>query len=215
MSGKTNLRAAIVKQFGRPTGTLGRLVGFIMKVRPSNRQRNLRTVETLDVQPDDHVLEIGFGPGLAIQRAAELAIRGRVVGVDHSEVMLKQASRRNAQAIAMGRVELHLGAAEALPPFQGLFDKAFAVNVFMFWADPLAVLGEIRDALKPGGTLAVTFQPRNRAAKNADTREGAERIAKVFREAGFQRVRVEILEMPPVDAACVLGHREPELEDLP
>lgn len=67
-----------------------------MATRPSNLERNMRTLALVDIQPDDRVLEIGFGPGIAIERAAELARRGKVIGVDHSELMLRQASRRNA-----------------------------------------------------------------------------------------------------------------------
>src|SRR5438132_3059627 len=92
---KLNVRSALVRQFSRPTGVLGRLVGLIMATRPSNLERNMRTVAQVDIQPDDRILEIGFGPGIAIERAAELATRGKVIGVDHSALMLRQASRRN------------------------------------------------------------------------------------------------------------------------
>ena len=96
------MRNAFVRQFSRPTGLFGRLAGLIMATRPSNLERNMRTLALADIQPDDRVLEIGFGPGIAIERAAELAKRGKVIGVDHSELMLRQASRRNAIAIAGG-----------------------------------------------------------------------------------------------------------------
>ena len=101
----------LVQQFGKPSGPLGVLAGLIMSVRPSsNRVRNLRTLEGLDIQPADSVLEVGFGPGLAVARAAELASAGKVVGIlDDSELMLRHARRRNAAAIRAGRVERGLG----------------------------------------------------------------------------------------------------------
>ncbi len=74
------VRSALVRQFGKPSGLLGTIAGLIMRVRPSNRERSLRTLALLDIQPADHVLEVGFGPGLAVARAAELASRGKVVG---------------------------------------------------------------------------------------------------------------------------------------
>jgi SAM-dependent methyltransferase len=99
--------AAIVRQFGHPQGAGGRVAGWVLAHRPSNRQRNSWAVSLLDVQPTDRILEIGFGPGLAI---AELSRRigdsGHVYGVDHSDVMLQTATRRNASAIAAGRVTL-------------------------------------------------------------------------------------------------------------
>lgn len=205
----STMRSAIVEQFGRPSGPLGLVVGLIMRLRPSNRLRNQRTVELLDIRPDDRVLEVGFGPGLAVERAAELASAGTVVGVDHSEAMLRLASRRNAEAIRAGRVELLLGSASALPRFDGPFDKVLAVNVFMFWKDPVAVLTGLSQVMKPGGVIAITLQPRNRGATADDTRAAGERIAAALRAAGFTVVRTEILEMAPVSAACVLGRAGP------
>lgn len=199
------LREAIVRQFGRPTGFVGRLAGLVMATRPSNRERNRRTVELLDIRPDDRVLEIGYGPGLAIQWAAERAVRGKVVGVDHSAVMRRVAARRNARAVAAGRVELHVAPLDAMPPFGAPFDKVLAVNVYPFWSDPVTALVRLASVMRPGGTIALTFQPRSRGATNEDTRRGAERIAESLRTAGFLDVRTEGLPMRPVDAVCVLG----------
>lgn len=84
-------------------------------------------------------------------------------------------------------------------------DKVFAVNVYMFWDDPVTILRSLRDVMKPGGAIALTFQPRRRGATGDDTRAGAERVATSLRDAGFENVRTEILDMTPVDAACVLG----------
>lgn len=202
--------SALVQQFGKPSGPLGVLAGLIMRVRRSNRVRNLRTLELLDVRPEDRVLEVGFGPGLAVARAAELALAGKVVGIDHSQLMLRQARRRNVEAIRSGRVELLLSSADALPRFEGRFDKVLAVNVYMFWKDPVSVLSGLRQVMKPGGRIAITLQPRRRGATAGDTRAAGERMGASLRAAGFGEVRTEILEMAPVAAACVLGRASPE-----
>jgi ubiquinone/menaquinone biosynthesis C-methylase UbiE len=201
-----SVKRAIVSQFGKPSGVLGALAGLIMRMRPSNRERNERTVALLDVQPQDHVLEVGFGPGLAVEHCAALATSGKVVGIDHSELMLRQARRRNATAVDAGRVELLLGSVERLPELEIRFDKVLAVNVYMFWSNPAAVLRELRGVMRPGGAIALTLQPRRRGATGADTRAAAERMATSLRDAGFASVRIEILEMKPVAAACVLGY---------
>jgi hypothetical protein len=54
---------AVVGQFVQPRGFAGRLVGWEMAMRRSNRKRNLWAVDLLEVRPTDCVLEIGFDPG--------------------------------------------------------------------------------------------------------------------------------------------------------
>lgn len=201
------MRSAIARQFGNPAGLLGRLAGLVMRVRASNRERTRRTVELLGVRSGDRVLEIGFGPGLGIEAMARLAGEGRVVGLDHSALMVRQATRRNAAAVAAGRVVLLLGSAERPPPLPGPFDKVMGVNVHMFWDDPVAVLRGLGGAIRPGGTIALTFQPRGRGATAERALAGAAGVASALRHAGFEEVRVEILEMAPVDAACVLARK--------
>jgi ubiquinone/menaquinone biosynthesis C-methylase UbiE len=72
-------------------------------------------VSLLDVQPDDRVLGIGFGSGLAILELSRIAHEGRVCGVDHSDLMVRQARRRNADGCRRGVVDLRLGSVDELP----------------------------------------------------------------------------------------------------
>ena len=197
----------VVRQFGCPTGLLGGLAGRIMANRPSNRERSRRTLDLLAIQPSDRVLEIGFGPGIALAWAAELAHSGKVVGIDHSEVMLRQAAKRNAAAIAAGRIQLYLAAVDTMPTFDAPFDKAFAVNVHMFWSDAPAALRRLAAVMRQGGTVALTHQPRGRGATAEETTQAGDRIAADFRVAGFEQVRIELLPMQPLPAVCVLAVR--------
>src|ERR1700742_4359519 len=88
----------VVGQAHHPRGAAGRVTAWEMAHRPSNRQRSRWVVSLLDVQPADRILEIGFGPGLAIAALAR-AGAGHVYGADHSGVMVRAAARRNAAAI--------------------------------------------------------------------------------------------------------------------
>jgi arsenite methyltransferase len=142
----------LAQQFRQPSGLLGRLIGFLFRI---NREGIDWTINLLEIQPTDHVLEIGFGPGHGIQAAASRATQGRVAGVDFSQTMLEQATGRNAVAIDAGLVELCLGDATALLYPENTFHKAFATNVIYFWKDPLAYLRELHRVLKPGGRVAL------------------------------------------------------------
>jgi len=202
---KQKTMRALVAQFHRPHGAGGRAAGWVMAHRGSNRKRNVWAAGLLDVQPADRVLEIGFGPGIAIAELARRATRGRVVGVDHSELMVRQASRRNAAAVRAARVELRLGTAEQLPVFDEPFDKILAVNSLMFWDDPVARLKELRGLLRPGGRIAIAFQPRGPGSTDETAARAGEVIAGHFAGAGLTDVRVEKLALKPTAVVCVLG----------
>jgi len=126
----------LVRQFGHPRGLPGRVVGGVMAHRSSNRRRNLWAVSLLDVQAADRVLEVGFGPGVAIDELARLAHHGAVYGIDHSDVMVRQATKRNRAAVRAGLVDLRLGSVDDLPAFAEPLDKILAVNSVGFWPGP-------------------------------------------------------------------------------
>jgi SAM-dependent methyltransferase len=211
VSAMQRLRWWLVGQFGRPRGLIGHLAGWVMARRPSNRQRNLWVVSLLNVQPTDRVLEIGFGPGIAIQELSRLASAGRVCGVDHSAVMVHQASKRNADAISAGRVDLRRASAEDLPYFEDRFDTILAVNSMGFWPDIARTLRQLRARLRPGGQIAIASQPRSPGASSETSRRAAQEIRSPLEAAGFSRLRVETLDLdPPV--VCVLGVNDEHAE---
>ena len=87
MTVKRAVIAAVVGQFGHPRGAAGSVAGWVMAHRRPNRQCNRRVVSLLGVQPTDRVLEIGFGPGLAVAGLSRrVGGSGHVYGIDHSEV---------------------------------------------------------------------------------------------------------------------------------
>jgi ubiquinone/menaquinone biosynthesis C-methylase UbiE len=175
-----------------------------MAHRASNRRRNAWAVSLLDVQRDDRVLEIGFGPGIAIRELSARAPEGCVCGLDHSAVMVKQAARRNAEAVLRGQVDLRLGSAESLPAFEAPFDKILAVNVSLFWDRPVERLGNLRRVLRIGGRIAIAFQPRGPGATDDVAMAIGQGLVGALRDAGFSHVRLETLKLKPV-VVCALG----------
>ena len=196
----------VIGQAHRPRGAAGRVTAWEMAHRPSNRQRNRWVISLLDVQPDDRVLEIGFGPGLAIAHLAR-AGAGHVYGIDHSEVMLRRASKRNAAAIRAGRVTLINASADQLPPaLAGPFDVILAVNSLGFWPAPAERLAGLRERLAVGGRIAVVSQPRCPGATASTSRSAAGEIENLLRGAGFTHLGTQTLPLnPPV--VCILAAR--------
>lgn len=193
-----------MRQAHHPQGIAGRAVGWMFAHRPSNRRRNIWAVSLLDVRPTDRVLEIGFGPGVAIAELAGRATQGQVFGVDHSQAMVRQAARRNAAAVRARRVHLTHASVEQLPGFGDPLDAVLAVNSVGFWPDPVERLRELRRLLRPAGRIALVSQPRCPGATRDTTARAAQELQDLLTQAGFVRLRVETLELdPPV--ACVLA----------
>ena len=194
----------VIGQAHHPRGAAGRVTAWEMAHRPSNRQRSGWVVSLLGVQPADQVLEIGYGPGLAVAELVR-AGAGHVYGIDHSGVMLRQASRRNAAAIRAGRVTLINAPADQLPPaVDGPFDAILAVNSLGFWPAPAERLAELRRRLAPGGRIAIASQPRCPGATSDTSRGAAREIEDLLRDAGFVRMSTQTLPLsPPV--VCVLA----------
>ncbi len=188
--------------FAHPRGLAGRLGGLIM-ARLSGA-RNAWIISLLDVQPEDRVLEVGSGPGAAIQVLADLARNGTVVGIDSSPLMLRQATRRNVRAVRAGRVQLRQGSALALPFEDASFDKALTINSVQIWPDSFAGIKELQRVLKPGGLINVALQPVW-AKADAEVRSIGDDLVELLQRAGFQQTRLEFKPMKPMACVCALG----------
>jgi ubiquinone/menaquinone biosynthesis C-methylase UbiE len=172
-------------------GLLGRLIAFIM-ARETWRQ-NLRAMDGLDIEQADHVLDIGCGHGRSLTEFAARAPRGRVVGVDPSELMVEIAKRRNRRLIDAARVDVVLSSVESLPFPDDIFDKAQCVHVLYFWKDIEMSLREIARVMKPGGRLALLFRT------NADPKVIASFPTEIYRvpalteiSAALQRAGMDV-----------------------
>jgi len=147
----------IARQSGCPSGWLGCAIAWIMAFETA--AANDAALDYLQLRPDDRVLEIGFGHGRTIARAAQRVPQGVVAGVDHAEAMLHAARRRCAGLIAQGRVHLQCGDSARLPFPVAAFDKVLAVHTLYFWRPPTPHLREIRRVLSAGGTFVLAFRP--------------------------------------------------------
>jgi demethylmenaquinone methyltransferase / 2-methoxy-6-polyprenyl-1,4-benzoquinol methylase len=78
----------------------------------------------------------------------------RVVGVDLTAEMLREARRRVAAAGMRNRVGLVAGRAEQLPFPDAHFDALTFTYLLRYVQDPQATLTELARVLRPGGTMA-------------------------------------------------------------
>jgi ubiquinone/menaquinone biosynthesis C-methylase UbiE len=202
------VRNFITKQFGNPSGVLGKFIGNGMARR--NAYDAQWTISLLNIQPHQRVLEIGFGPGVSTQMASEKASKGFVAGIDHSKTMVQAASQRNAAAIRAGRMELKHGEVSSLPYPDQSFDIVFSLHSIYFWPKPVECLKEIKRVLKTDGLLGITIQPKDKWRPNVDsslmTLYFGSDIASLFSEVGYRNIRVETSPQEDKEfLECILG----------
>ncbi len=199
--------SAFSPQFGHPTGLLGWLAGQLMAQK--NAPMNRLAVELLDARPGDRILEIGFGPGTAIQMLAAGAEIALVAGVDLSHVMLRQARRRNRQNIQGGRVELHQGTASRLPFADAHFTQAFAVNSFHHWSSQAEGLLELRRVLREGGLLLLCLRmalpTKSRFSAPGMTENQVQSAVQLVERVGFRDVGT-VRRNVGREVTCILAH---------
>jgi SAM-dependent methyltransferase len=107
-----------------------------------------------NVQPRDHVLDIGCGRGQTTCEAASLARAGRALGVDVSLTAIERA-RELAQAQGLRNVAFECADAQVHRLPAARFDLATSRFGVMFFRDPAAAFTNIARALRPGGRLVV------------------------------------------------------------
>ncbi|MFA5844160.1 MAG: methyltransferase domain-containing protein [Coriobacteriia bacterium] len=202
----------IASQLRKPSGLFGRVV-ISNRLKRSNVAINQATLTVLALEPDDRVLEVGFGPGDLISRMAPLVPAGSVSGVDFSQDMVALCAKRFAASTRSGRIELRCASAEALPYGDGRFTKACSVNTVYFWSDPAVPLSEFRRVLVDGGRLVLSFSPRATMQSLGVAQHGfalydPDQIRVLLGDAGFGGIEMVPGDGPRGEFVCAIAVKQ-------
>lgn len=154
--GVMKLPAFTIHQLSKPTGLLGRMI--IRLLNDINQDMNETTLKGLNIQPDDRVLEIGFGGGALLGHL----IRGEaalVAGLEISDIAVKKALKQYEMEIVSGRLLVKKLQSDEIPFPRSVFSKVCCVNVVYFWKDPTAMCREVHRILTEGGCFVVCYEP--------------------------------------------------------
>jgi SAM-dependent methyltransferase len=121
------------------------------------RRAYLRPVlDRIGIQPGEHVLELGPGPGtFTVGAAHRTGAEGRLIAVDIQPRMIKQVEKRVRES-GLANVETHVASAYDLPITDQSVDRAFLITVLPEIPDRSRALAELRRVLRPGGVLSIT-----------------------------------------------------------
>ena len=166
-------------------------------------ERFVWAVDTLEVRPADRLLEVGCGHGVAVSLVCERLTTGTITAIDRSPKMIEMATRRNREHVEAGRAVLEAVALEDADLGDRRFDKVFAFNVALFWQQPEAALGAVREHLARDGAVYIFWDARHSAPERA--RDLGNELADRLREGGFSVDRVLVEDLRPVPAVCAMG----------
>lgn len=143
----------IALQFSNPHGFGGYISALIMNC--SNWRQYKAVQKYISLQPNEKVLDIGFGNGCLIKRLHKKYPVSEFHGIDISEDMLHIALKRNAAAIRKGNMQLSHGDVVALPFKDNSFDKIYTVNTMYFWKDVNKGMQEIKRIMKEDALFVI------------------------------------------------------------
>jgi SAM-dependent methyltransferase len=114
-------------------------------------------VDELGLRPDDRVLEIGCGHGVAATLVCERLERGRLTAIDRSAKMIEAAARRNAAYVDAGKAEFLVADLEDMDLAERRFDLVFAVRVALFHREPARAGALVEPWLAPGARVRAFY----------------------------------------------------------
>ncbi len=170
---------------------MGAVIRFLMNRH--NSRMNAFALRQLNLEPTDHVLEIGFGGGMTLRSLLEAT--AFVAGLDRSNDVISSAKRRFPKQIKSGRADFRQGNVESLPFGAAAFDKVCTVNTVYFWSSLELGFAEIYRVLKPGGRIAVGFLPKDRMDRmempeDIFTTRAPPEVTGAITKTGFKDVQV-------------------------
>jgi ubiquinone/menaquinone biosynthesis C-methylase UbiE len=148
----------IAKQLRKPRGILAGKFGTEMN--KTNGSLYDFTLDSMQLNDNESVLEIGFGNGKFFDKIFSAANNLTVSGIDFSPEMVKEAIASNTKNTTAGRLNLRFGSSDNIPFADNSFDRVFCINVIYFWEQPADHLKEIYRVLKPGGKFYTSIRTK-------------------------------------------------------
>lgn len=109
----------------------------------------------LDIKEDDHILDVGCGGGANIARMLKLVPKGKVIGLDYSELALEMAKDFNYHDFVDKRCLFMGGNAVQMPLAKEMYNIVTAFETIYYWLSLELGFADIYRLLKPGGTIVI------------------------------------------------------------
>jgi ubiquinone/menaquinone biosynthesis C-methylase UbiE len=192
----------LASQLRKPEGEMGLQVGE--RMNEGNKFMNLHTIAQLNLQPHEHIVEIGMGNGFFVQELFKKQPLIIYTGCDFSELMVQESIKNNQEWIDKNQARFFHAPAHDLPFIDESIDKIFTINTLYFWENPSQVINECHRILMPQGKLLICFRPKKYMQHFPFTQYGfhmysQEEAIELFATPGWQVVEVVEKKDPPIN----------------
>ena len=180
-----NIFASLISQAKKPTGFFGLLI-----VRLMNLGHNKLTnwgLSYLTIKEDDIILDIGCGGGKTVSKLTKIAGKGKVYGIDFSDVAIKLSSGLNKHHITLGKVNIQKASVSSLPFSDNFFNVITAIETYFFWPDLENDMKEVLRVIKQGGKLLIV----SGAYKNSKNEKSINKWSKFSNTKGFMQYQTK------------------------
>lgn len=147
----------VTEQLAHPSGELGDEISG--KMNDTNAFITARTIEALEPNAGDFIIELGPGNGaLSGDLVKTIGSAGRYLGIEISRDMALIAEK-SLRDIGAAQIDVHPGDCHDATVAEASIDGLMAVNVLYFIDDLDALLARIRPWFKPDGRCVFGIRP--------------------------------------------------------
>lgn len=160
-----------------------KLYGWLFR----NPKSNTAIVDVADLTPNDRALDVGCGPGAAVELAARRIGAERVSAVDPTPKFVEMVRKR------VPGVDVRLSGVESLPFDDETFTAIWTVASMHHWEDRDIGLKEISAKLAPGGRALIAERLLKKPGHGI-TEPQTEEVSALLRDLGF--ASTEVIDVP-------------------
>ena len=180
-----NIFAKLISQAKKPTGMVGLLIARLMNL--GHHKLTNWGLSFVDIKEDDIILDIGCGGGKTVNKLAKMAKKGKVYGVDFSDVSVKLSAKLNRDYINLDKVSIQKASVSSLPFSDNFFDIITAIETYFFWPDLQNDMKEVLRILKSNGKLLIVSE----VYKSSKSEKSIEKWSKISNTKDFMQFQTK------------------------
>jgi ubiquinone/menaquinone biosynthesis C-methylase UbiE len=188
------------KKFGNPNGFGGKISTKIMNI--INQKQYNAVLKNIKLEPNNNVLDIGFGNGYLINKILKQNVSVNIYGIEISEDMVNKVKSK------YNNVKLFLENINKTSFGENTFDKIYTINTIYFWNELDNCFSEIKRILKPNGIFMNVIYTKEYLNKLIFTKYGfikysVEDIKNITENNGMKII--ETIEIQKNKSYCIIS----------